>query len=52
MVIEPTTKRTKKKMMLPVGVQPMGQLTLNNHLTSKSPNSKIEAPVGVEPRSL
>ena len=30
----------------------MGQWTHNSHPTSKSPNSKIGVPVGVEPRGL
>ena len=52
LAVEPTTKKTRGKMMLPVRARPMGQVTHSGHLTSKSPNSKIDAPVGVEPRGL
>ena len=47
-MLEPTTRRTKRKMMLPVRVQPLGQLTQSNHPTVKSPNDKMKVPLGVE----
>ena len=50
-MLEPTTKRTKAKMMLPVRAQPLGLLTPKNHPTHKSPNN-IKIPVGVELTSL
>jgi hypothetical protein len=47
-VLEPTTRRTKRKMMLSVRAQPLGQLTQSNHPTVKSPNDKMKVPLGVE----
>ena len=47
-MFEPTTKRTKGKMMLPVRPQPMRLSTQSNHLTPKSPNKKMKVPMGVE----
>ena len=47
-MLEPTTKRTKEKMMLPARAQPLGQLTQSNHPTLKSPNNKMRVPMGVE----
>ena len=51
-MLEPTTKRTKGKMMLPVRAQPLGLLTPSNHPTHKSPSNKIKIPVEVELTSL
>ena len=47
-MLEPTTKRTKGKMMLPARAQPLGLWTPSNHPTLKSPNNKMKVPMGVE----
>ena len=51
-MLEPTAKRTKAKMMLPVRAQPLGLLTPSVHPTHESPSNKIKLPVGVELTSL
>ena len=47
-MLEPTTKKTKGKMMLPARARPLGLWAPSNHPTLKSPNNKMKVPMGVE----